>query len=417
MIRHLIKQYNYCGISSFKPGQMKKTFSISLLFLIIFSCSKPDDHLTSDCSHFSQSSTPIVCDGSICQSDTCQTYFGIWKEIFLAKNQMNQEYFDNHITLCNTGTFKNTQQGISFYLSFKIIIEWFEVKLEEENFLILLSPAYTQQYPELGLPNNILLSKDQINGQINNTFFSSPIPTITPVNHLIYPTKQEAAKALAVAAGVNSICPVTINLKYPDGTNMPAGHPFLEARGVVNWDEDKCVTGEMDLVTGDIVIDNYGCRPIVFCFTKGTDIVQNNGMTKSIENIRAGDTILSVNQETMRIETDVVKQIDSVRHKDIVHISFSDLTQNNNTFDHPYYVKDKGWCSYKPSETLQKYNLKTKQLQIGDTCFKYKNNKLIEIQIKNISENSGEVMTYNISRLERNKTYFANGILVSNENN
>src|ERR1035437_1301958 len=115
MIRHLIKRYNYCGISSFKPGQMKKTFSISLLFLIIFSCSKPDDHLTSDCSHFSQSSTPIVCDGSICQSDTCQTYFGIWKEIFLAKNQMNQEYFDNHITLCNTGTFKNTQQGISFY--------------------------------------------------------------------------------------------------------------------------------------------------------------------------------------------------------------------------------------------------------------------------------------------------------------
>jgi hypothetical protein len=136
-----------------------------------------------------------------------------------------------------------------------------------------------------------------------------------------------------------------------------------------------------------------------------------------ITEMLAGDTILSVNQETMRIETDVVKQIDSVRHKDIVHISFSDLTQNNNTFDHPYYVKDKGWCSYKPSETLQKYNLKTKQLQIGDTCFKYKNNKLIEIQIKNISENSGEVMTYNISRLERNKTYFANGILVSNENN
>ncbi len=30
-------------------------------------------------------------------------------------------------------------------------------------------------------------------------------------------------------------------------------------------------------------------------------------------------------------------------------------------------------------------------------------------------ENPREVMTYNISQLERNKSYFANGILVSNE--
>jgi hypothetical protein len=395
---------------------MKKSISISLLFLIIFSCSKPNDHLTSDCSHFSQSSAPIVCDGLICQSDTCQTYLGIWKEIFLAKNQMTQEYFDNHITLCNTGTFRNTQQGTLFYLSYKITIDWFEVKFEEENFLILLSTTYTQQYPELGLPNNILLSKDQIKGQINNTFFSSPIPTITSVNHLIYPTKQEAAKALAVASGVNSMCSITINLKYPDGTEMTAGHPLLESNGVLNWDEDKCVGGKMDLLTGDIAVDNYGCRPILFCFTTGTNIIQYNHMTKPIEKIKTGDTILSVNQETMRIEKDIVKQIDSVRHKDIVHILFSDLTENNNTFDHPYYVKNKGWCSYRPLETLQKYNLKTKHLLIGDTCLKYKDNKLVEVKIKNITENSGEVMTYNISRLERNKSYFANGILVSNEN-
>jgi hypothetical protein len=118
----------------------------------------------------------------------------------------------------------------------------------------------------------------------------------------------------------------------------------------------------------------------------------------------------------MKIEEDIVKQIDSVKHSDIVHISFNDLTTNDNTFDHPYYVKNKGWCSYKPLLTIQKYNLQTKQLLIGDTCFKYQDNRLIEVQIKNIAEKSGEVMTYNISRLERNKTYFANGVLVSNEN-
>lgn len=119
----------------------------------------------------------------------------------------------------------------------------------------------------------------------------------------------------------------------------------------------------------------------------------------------------------MKVEEDIVRQIDSVKHSDIVNISFNDMTANNNTFDHPYYVKNKGWCSYKPALTLQKYNIQAKQLLIGDTCFKYKDKQLIEVQIKNITEKPGEVMTYNISRLERNKSYFANGILVSNEVN
>jgi hypothetical protein len=119
----------------------------------------------------------------------------------------------------------------------------------------------------------------------------------------------------------------------------------------------------------------------------------------------------------MEFENDIVEQIDSVKHNDIVQISFSDRTTNENTFDHPYYVKSKGWCSHKPYLTLQKYNLKTKQLMIGDTCLKYKNNRLIEVRITKIVETPGEVMTYNISQLKINKTYFANGILVSNEQN
>jgi hypothetical protein len=93
------------------------------------------------------------------------------------------------------------------------------------------------------------------------------------------------------------------------------------------------------------------------------------------------------------------------------------MTANDNTSDHPYYVKTKGWCSYKPLQTTQKYNIKAKQLLTGDTCFKYQDMKLIEVQVKNIKEYSGEVMTYNISRLEKNKSFFANGILVSDEEN
>jgi hypothetical protein len=64
---------------------------------------------------------------------------------------------------------------------------------------------------------------------------------------------------------------------------------------------------------------------------------------------------------------------------------------------------------------LRKYDIITKKLQPGDICFKTVNNKLIEVKIKYIIEKSGEVMTYNVSRLKKNKNYFANGILVSTE--
>jgi hypothetical protein len=66
-------------------------------------------------------------------------------------------------------------------------------------------------------------------------------------------------------------------------------------------------------------------------------------------------------------------------------------------------------------QTTQKYNIKAQQLLIGDTCFKYEDKKLTEVRVKSIQENPGEVMTYNISRLEKNKSFFANGILVSDE--
>jgi hypothetical protein len=64
-------------------------------------------------------------------------------------------------------------------------------------------------------------------------------------------------------------------------------------------------------------------------------------ISSSIEKIKIGDPVLSLNLATMEIENDIVKQIDSIRHREIVHISFSDMTENKNTYDHPYWEKNK----------------------------------------------------------------------------
>lgn len=397
---------------------MNKTILIGSLIILICSCSKTDnrkdDILKCDCSHSSSILDPVSCYGTICQSDTCQTYFAIWKELFLSKNQMDQQFFNEHITLCSTALHK-WNDGISFEIYYKAKIDWAEDRLSDK-FIIWLSPTTSGLYPTLYVPRNVLLSNNQIITILDGDAFSSRIYNVTPIENLKYSSLQEAMEALILASKVDTLCTRYIYFQQPSPDSIPTGHPILESSATLNWSENRCITSTIDLVTGEVKV-NFNVCIIWFCLTKGTQISMSEVLTKPIEKIKKGDRIVSVNLKTMSIEDDIVQKIDSNFHDKTVTIEFDDMTLNVNTHDHPYYVKNKGWSSYKPKETMQKYNLKTAQLNIGDTCYKYLGNRLIEIQIKSFSENSRNILTYNLTQLKKNNNFFANGILVSNEDN
>lgn len=151
-----------------------------------------------------------------------------------------------------------------------------------------------------------------------------------------------------------------------------------------------------------------------FCFIAGTKITMVDGSEKNIENVEVGNVIKSWNEELNEIgSSKVVKLIQPV-HDDIVKLTF-DGVENKNTFDHPYYIKNKGWCSYKPNLTMDRYDIgQIGQLSAGDICYKYTDNKLMEIKLKSIDEELDEVQTY-IFELDNNNTFFANNILVHNK--
>src|SRR5664279_3106667 len=274
---------------------MKKIASVFILFLIIFSCSKHADYQTIDCSYMNDQLQPIICTGSICQTDTCKTYFGIWKELFLAKNQMTEAYFNKHITICNTATYKYANQGFQFELAYKLNIDWFETKFEE-GFMIWLYPSYLQNNPAISLPSNILLSKDQISANISNPFFSDLFHTISSIDRLHYPSRQEALLVLAHAGGVNSMCASTVSIQYQDVPNPPIGHPMLTGGAAISWKNNQCVSGTMDLATDYMEVSRNACM-ITFCFTEGSDIALDKDHSKSIKKIKTGDRILSLNLE------------------------------------------------------------------------------------------------------------------------
>lgn len=83
---------------------------------------------------------------------------------------------------------------------------------------------------------------------------------------------------------------------------------------------------------------------------------------------------------------------------------------------HLYFVKDKGWASYNPALTKKNYNLVVNQLEENDICYILDNmNQIKEIEIQKISLLYKKEKTYNLSKVENNHNFFANGILVHNK--
>lgn len=95
----------------------------------------------------------------------------------------------------------------------------------------------------------------------------------------------------------------------------------------------------------------------------------------------------------------------------------SDGTVLTNTYDHSYYIKSKGWSSFKPELTKQRYNIDAKQLLVGDVVFQLnKNGKCKEIKIIKIEQLKQKLQpTYTIFTEGENHSYFANGILVNDD--
>ena len=383
----MVFEDNYLTLN---PETMRNIILIGFLFTILFSCEKKDD---------------------LCDTDTCNTYFKIWKELLISRNQLSESYFNDHVFPYRT-EIDSWNDGKSFRVEYKIKIDWAEANLSDQ-FIIWLDPSTVGIYPSKPTPRSTNLSKAQINSLLDVFAFSSSIHKVAEIDHLKYASREEAIRVLQVASGVDNLGSGEVSYENPS-FNIDLGQPFLKVYATINKNENKCMSGKLNLITGDSEIREQPCM-IYFCFIKGTQITIKSGKSLPIERIKINDTILSVNTNTLQIEKVIVQKVDSVIHSDLVKILFSDSTINNNTSDHPYFVKGKGWCSYKPAETQKKYYINTRQLQPGDICYKSVNNKLTEVQIKIISENEGEVMTYNISRLSKNKSYFANGILVSNE--
>ncbi len=119
-----------------------------------------------------------------------------------------------------------------------------------------------------------------------------------------------------------------------------------------------------------------GRAPWAHCFAEGSKVIMADRTIENIENLNVGDTILNYNFDKKKFEKNRILKIEKAQENNLIEIVFENYIIIVSTEDHPYYVKDKGLCSFNPVLTFNKYGIKTKKLEVYDYCFFVKNKKV-----------------------------------------
>lgn len=139
----------------------------------------------------------------------------------------------------------------------------------------------------------------------------------------------------------------------------------------------------------------------------------SDGTLKTIDEIFAGDSILTYNTETSEYGEGIVTHIESPIKDDIIDFILSNGTLIQVTTEHPFWVLDKGWSSYSPERTMLDHEMVVSKLEVGDILLDIEGNEVILLSMNNNNHSLQRV--YNIIMNEGNHTYYANGILVHNK--
>lgn len=192
----------------------------------------------------------------LCESENCTKYFNIWKELFISRNQLTEEYFDKHVTP-TFSEIDSWDDGQSFRVEYEIKIDW-AVANESDQFIIWLDPSTTGLIPSIPLPRNAYLSKSQINSLLDTFGFSSGMHEIAMIEHLKYSSRKDAIAVLEDVTGINDLPDGQINYEEPS-FNECLGHPFLGTGAEINRVNNECMSCKIDLVTGETEVRYEPC--------------------------------------------------------------------------------------------------------------------------------------------------------------
>ena len=166
----------------------------------------------------------------------------------------------------------------------------------------------------------------------------------------------------------------------------------------------------------NITIYTNNIRPYggACCIYEDTLITLADGSTKRADEIKIGDKIQSYNFKTNEIEIDTITEIIQRTREELITINFKDGSNIKITNDHPLYT-ELGWKCYdkeKGELTYSELGI-VGDFTIGDKLFSL--TKFFDKEVVSIEYEEDKTNGYNTYQfeVEKNKNYFANGVLSS----
>lgn len=173
--------------------------------------------------------------------DIKNTYSPIWKELFMEKNSISEEYFSKHIKIINIYK-AELNSGESLNIRYQFVIDW-ATTLQIIDSLLIKSKDLSRYYS----PEEV-----KQNAKTQNGVGTSPhkISRIIPVESIIsYDTainnlKTKCSSLLKTEPN---------NIAIDDSINSDQyGEIYLKAGGVIDEKKNKCKSGRIGLYDGEV---------------------------------------------------------------------------------------------------------------------------------------------------------------------
>jgi len=137
----------------------------------------------------------------------------------------------------------------------------------------------------------------------------------------------------------------------------------------------------------------------VICFISGTEISLGNNDVKNIEDVSAGDEVITYNESTGENEIGIVGDLTKHEATSVIRLTLDNENIITTTEEHPFFVEGKGW-------------VKAGELQPLDVCKKVDGSESLISTVEVLEETH---TVYNLLSVSDNHNFYANGILVHNK--
>ena len=180
---------------------------------------------------------------AICTSSLCSTYTSVWKELLIERTTLTEPYFDEHFEIIES-QIHSSDEGDFFTIGYRMQNDW-AIAYNGDKFIVRIHEG-TNSFPEIGLPVDTYLSKEEIAAALDRRGFESQIDEIPKTGPLKFSSPEEALNTLIAEANVDTLCFYRIILSIHMGTlTLKSFAQYLD-------NEDECIEASIDLITGQI---------------------------------------------------------------------------------------------------------------------------------------------------------------------